>query len=189
MLQYHFNWKILSALAGITWWNFYFRLYPGAIRSPQLLQFLQHLLTHIAGNLIIIWDGLRQHRSRMVRDFVSSTGRHIALEFLPAYAPEMNPFEYLWGHWNQHEIPNFCPKTFSELSYHPRRALRRMRRRRTLVTAFWKKAELFEKCHYIIGFPIIQQRLVQSIWSFCHQLAWQLTFCKALELKDRIIRG
>ncbi len=22
MLQYHFNWKMLSAIAGVTWWNF-----------------------------------------------------------------------------------------------------------------------------------------------------------------------
>ncbi len=33
VLQYHFNWKSLSAIAGVTWWRFYFRLYPGAIRS------------------------------------------------------------------------------------------------------------------------------------------------------------
>src|SRR5438445_9562577 len=33
LLQYHFNWKTLSAMAGVTWWNFYFRLFPGTIRS------------------------------------------------------------------------------------------------------------------------------------------------------------
>jgi hypothetical protein len=27
VLQYHFNWKTLSAIAGVTWWNFYFRLF------------------------------------------------------------------------------------------------------------------------------------------------------------------
>ena len=37
MLQYHFNWKTLSAMAGVTWWNFYFRLFPGTIRSPQVV--------------------------------------------------------------------------------------------------------------------------------------------------------
>ena len=47
MLQYHFNWKTLSAMAGVTWWNFYFRLFPGAIRSPQIIEFLTHLLRHI----------------------------------------------------------------------------------------------------------------------------------------------
>jgi len=26
VLQYHFDWKTLSAMAGVTWWNFYFRL-------------------------------------------------------------------------------------------------------------------------------------------------------------------
>jgi len=53
------------------------------------------------------------------------------LEFLPAYAPELNPVEYLWSHWKQHELPNFCPTSFARLSIHARRALRRIRRRPT----------------------------------------------------------
>jgi hypothetical protein len=125
-------------------WNFYFRLFPGTIKSPQVVEFLEHLLTHIHGDLIVIWDGLQAHRSRMVRDFVDGTGGRIQLEFLPGYAPDLNPVEYLLGHWKQHELPNFCLKNFGELSYHARRALRRMRHRKTLVTAFWKQAELFE---------------------------------------------
>ena len=51
--------------------------------------------------------------------------------------------EYLWSHWKQHELPNFCPKSFGELSHYARKALRRMRRRPTLVMAFWEQAELF----------------------------------------------
>jgi hypothetical protein len=43
-LQYHFNWKVLSAIAGVTWWNFYFRLFAGTIRSPQIIEFLGHPL-------------------------------------------------------------------------------------------------------------------------------------------------
>ena len=70
-------------------------------------------------------------------------------EYLPGYAPELNPVEYLWSHWKQHELPNFCPTTFGQLSDSARRALRRMRRMRrmrrrpTLVCAFWEQAELF----------------------------------------------
>jgi hypothetical protein len=33
--QYHFNGDWLSALAGVTWWNVYLRLFSGAVRSPQ----------------------------------------------------------------------------------------------------------------------------------------------------------
>ena len=143
MLQYHFNWKTLSAMAGVTWWNFYFRLYPGSIRSPEVVHFLSHLIRHLPGNLLIIWDGLKSHRSQMVRDFVLAQDGRLWIEFLPAYAPELNPVEYLWGYWKMHELPNFCPKTFGELSYQAIRALRRMRRRPRLVAAFWKQADLF----------------------------------------------
>lgn len=45
--------------------------------------------------------------------------------------------------WKQHELPNFCPQNFGQLSYYARQALRRMRRRPTLVCAFWEQAELF----------------------------------------------
>jgi transposase len=63
---------------------------------------------------------------------------------LPAYAPELNPVEYIWGRWKQHELPNVCLKDYWQLSQHARRTLRRMRRRPTLMTAFWKQAFLFE---------------------------------------------
>jgi transposase len=146
VLQYHFTWKTLSAIAGITWWNFYFRLFPGAIKGPQIVEFLEHLLRHVPGKLLVIWDGLPGHRSRLVKDFVAAQQGQLELERLPAYAPELNPVEYLWGHLKHHELPNFCPKNLGELSIHAIRALRRLRRRPTLVDAFWKQAGLFEKC-------------------------------------------
>src|SRR5437899_10099386 len=123
------NWKTLSAMAGVTWWNFYFRLFPGAIRSPQIIEFLMHLLRHIpGGKLLIVWDGLPGHRSGAVWDFVRQQKGCLWLEFLPAYATELNPVEYLWSHWKQHELPNFCPSTFGQWSHYARQALHRMRR-------------------------------------------------------------
>ena len=63
VLQYHFNWKVLSAVAGITWWNFYFRLYEDTIRAPQVVDFLAHLLRQLPGRLQVIWDRAKTHRS------------------------------------------------------------------------------------------------------------------------------
>ena len=131
-------------VAGITWWNFYFRLFPGSIRAPQVVTFLQHLLRHLPGRLLIVWDRLPAHRSRLVKEFIAAQNGRIEVEYLPAYAPELNPVEYIWGYWKQHELPNVCPKTYWELSEGARRTLRRMRRRPTLITAFWKQASLFE---------------------------------------------
>ena len=60
MLQYHFNWKVISAAAGITWWNFYFRLYPKTIRSAQVIDFLGHLLRHLRASCWCCGTGCRR---------------------------------------------------------------------------------------------------------------------------------
>jgi transposase len=143
VLQFHFNWKTLSAIAGITWWNFYFRLYPGSIRGPQVIDFLGRLLQQLPGSLLVVWDGLPVHRSQKVAEFVWKHRERLQIERLPAYAPELNPVEYLWGYLKQHAIPNLCPKNLGELSSFARRALGRIRRKPTLITAFWRQAELF----------------------------------------------
>jgi transposase len=144
VLQYHFNWKVLSLVAGISWWNFYFRLFKGSIRAPQLVEFLSHLLRHIPGPLLVIWDGLPTHRSALVKLFVQGQNGRILLEYLPAYAPELNPCEYIFGHLKHHQLPNLCPRNLWGLGHHARCSLRRMRRRPTLIHAFWKQSTLFE---------------------------------------------
>lgn len=142
VLQYNFNWKTLSAIAGITFHNFYFRLCPGSVKSPQVVEFLQALMRHISEPLLIVWDRLAAHRSRLVRDFIGEQDRRLWVEYLPPYAPELNPVEYIWGYWKQHELPNVCPKDYWNLSETARKTLKRMRRRPRLITAFWKQAEL-----------------------------------------------
>ena len=68
---------------------------PGAIRGPQIVEFLKVLRHHIPEPMLIVWDGLRAHKSNIVRDHVEADG-DIQIEFLPAYAPELNPTEYIW---------------------------------------------------------------------------------------------
>ena len=142
MLQYSFNWKQLSAIAGISFWRFYFRLFPGAIRGPQLIEFLQALVRQLRGKLLIIWDGLPAHRSKLVRQYVESLEGHIVLEQLPGYAPELNPVEYIWAHMKGHELANLCASTISEVGDFARNRLKSMQRRSKLIVAFWEQAEL-----------------------------------------------
>ena len=127
----------------MTWWNFYFRLYPDAINKERVLEFLEHLLRHVPGKLLILWDRLNAHRSALVRDFIATQKARITVEWLPPYAPELSPVEYLWGHLKHHELPNFCPRDAWQLCEGARNALRRIRRRPTLIVAFWKQADLF----------------------------------------------
>jgi len=90
--------------------------------------------------LLIVWDRLPGHRSRLVQEYIAGL---ISTAYLPPYAPELNPVEYIWGYWKQHELPNVCPKDYWQLSETARRTLRRMRRRPRLITAFWKQSSLW----------------------------------------------
>jgi transposase len=129
--------------AGLTVWNFYFRLYAGAVKKEQVIEFLQALVRHLRLPLLVVWDRLPAHRSRFVQDYIASLKGWIHIEYLPAYAPELNPVEYIWAYWKHHELPNVSPKDFWHLSEGARRTLRRMRRRPRLIAAFWRQASLW----------------------------------------------
>jgi hypothetical protein len=95
VLEFNFNWDKLSAIAGLSWKNFYFRLYEGSITSERVIEFLGHLQRHVPGKLLIVWDGASIHRSKLIREYVAGLHGKIWMERLPAYAPELNPVEYL----------------------------------------------------------------------------------------------
>ena len=122
-------------IAGVSFWRFYFRLYNGTIRSAQIVEFLKALQATIGRKLLIVWDRLQAHRSKLVRAHVDSQRGALALEFLPAYAPELNPVECIWGYLKQHAMPNFCARDLGHLARRARRHLRSMQRRSTLVCA------------------------------------------------------
>jgi len=142
VLQYSFNWKQLSLIAGVSLWRLYFRFFHGTIKGPQIVEFLKALVATVRGKLLIIWDGLPAHRSRVVRDYVESLAGHVQIERLPAYAPEINPAEYVFGYAKQRELANLCAATIEEVRGYATRRLRSMQQRPKLIRAFWQQAEL-----------------------------------------------
>lgn len=66
-------------IAGITIWNFYFRLFPGSIQGPQVIEFRKHLQQHIGGRLTVIWDGLPAHLSRQFQHYVIDLSRRMTI--------------------------------------------------------------------------------------------------------------
>jgi hypothetical protein len=47
----------------------------------------------------------------------------VRVERLPAYAPELNPVEFLWGHLKNHHLANLTPDALWKLSKAARNAL------------------------------------------------------------------
>ena len=143
VLHETFNWKSLSIIGGLALWRFYFQIQAGSIKSPQVVEFLRHRQRHIRGKILVIWDGAPIHRSLLVRNYVAATRGRLVVARLPAYAPELNPVEYMWGHLKTHEIANLIVTQAWELSFEATAALRRMRRRRIIVAACYAQAELW----------------------------------------------
>jgi hypothetical protein len=97
IIQFHFNWNDVSVIAGLTRSNCLFQLHEGSIKKEEIVEFLKALKAHLKQPLLVIWDGLKAHRSHLVRDYVDSLGGHIQIAFLPPYAPDLNPVEYPWA--------------------------------------------------------------------------------------------
>lgn len=142
VLRETFNWEKLSVIAGLTLRRFCFRIYEGNINGERAAEFLRALRRHLRGRLLVIWDGAAIHRSKPVKAVLTESRGRLWLERLPAYAPELNPVEYLWAHLKEHEIANLLVEHGWELSLHATRALRRMRRRPRIIRACWVQSEL-----------------------------------------------
>ena len=63
-----FGWKSLSVIGAISLWRILFRIHPGSIKGPQVVDFLKLLARHTRQPLMVIWDGAPIHRSRLVTD-------------------------------------------------------------------------------------------------------------------------
>lgn len=105
-----------------------------AFQGPDVVRFLRHLLRHIPGKLLVLWDGAPIHRAQPVRDFLAAGGAaRIHLEQLPAYAPELNPEEGIWGYLKQVELRNVSCDDLPELHQELRRAVARLRHKRAVL--------------------------------------------------------
>lgn len=105
-----------------------------SLRGPDVVHFLQHLLRHIPGKLLVIWDGAPIHRAQVVKDFLAQGGAaRIWLEQLPAYAPELNPEDGIWNLLKRVELRNVCCDDLAELRLELRLATARLRHRRSVL--------------------------------------------------------
>ena len=122
---------------------FWFATYAGGLNGALFVSLLRRMMRGRRRPLHLIVDGLPAHKTRLVRDYVDSAEGHTQIEFLPAYAPEINPVEYLWAWLKRHALANFCPDTLAELTHTARAKLKSGQRRCAIIESCWVQAELF----------------------------------------------
>jgi transposase len=115
----------------------------GAYNEESLVEFLGELHHHLHGDKVtLLWDGLPSHRSKLMQAYIASQRHWLVVERLPAYAPDLNPVEGLWGNLKGTELANFCPLTIDEAATAADAGLCRVGQDAQLCWAFLRHAGL-----------------------------------------------
>jgi transposase len=140
----------LSAISAITVsptagrLNLYFNLLEdnANVHAPDIVNFLRQLKRRLGGPLTVLWDGSNVHsRSKLVRAFLAKHPEIVA-ETLPAYAPEINPDELVWG-WSKYgRLANLAAADTGQLRDHVMDELIHLREHPYLLGSFIEKTKL-----------------------------------------------
>jgi hypothetical protein len=143
------HWQRVSVAATLAFrWDgrrarLYFQTRSTPYTASALVTFLRTLKRHFRGDAVmLLWDGLPAHRGRMVTGYLATERHWLTIERLPAYAPELNPVEALWGNVKGQECANLCAADGMQLRQPLHRGLRRVRGRPDLAFSFLAHAGL-----------------------------------------------
>ncbi|MHB1605861.1 MAG: transposase [Leptospirales bacterium] len=70
--------------------------------------FLHQLQTELPEPIAVAWDNLTGHWTKIVQGHIRSSER-LKDTFLPPYAPELNPVEYIWSYLKKIPSPIALP--------------------------------------------------------------------------------
>ena len=103
--------------------------------------FLRYLLRHLRAHVVLLWDRLNAHRGQEIRALEAIYPR-FTLEYLPPYAPELNPIEHLWGCLKHHRTANHGIYELEELRERVESEAKAVRRQQSLLRSFVHASEL-----------------------------------------------
>ena len=137
----------LSAMAALTVsperrrLGYYFTLWPHNITAEELVWFLLEMHRYFRHLVILVWDRSQVHRSAAAY-FDKHHPDWFQFEWLPAYAPDLNPVEGLWSCTKHGDLANYAPDDLFDLGDAVVNALDRQRRDRRIKESYFQTAQL-----------------------------------------------
>ena len=119
----------------------YFDLHDHNINTDAFEVFVRWLRRQIRRGIILVLDRWSVHRSG-VRRLVERFGSKLLVEWLPAYAPDLNPVEQVWSHTKYADLANYIPDDVEALAYQVNDSLEQVGTRQQLLRSFFDHAEL-----------------------------------------------
>ena len=107
----------LGALARAPWaerFDLYCRLLDHNAHTADIVQFLREVHHHLRRSIILVCDRLPAHRAAAKR-LQQERCPWFTVEWLPPYAPELDPVEYVWTQSKYGDLANYLPDDIEQL--------------------------------------------------------------------------
>ena len=118
--------------------NVRFMLYEDSMNQQRLIAFMRNLIRKAKQKIFLILDNLKVHHGKLVAKWLTRHRDKIELFFLPPYAPESNPDEYLNHALKLSVHSGNLPKTTSDIRHKTESFMRILQRNRLNVSAFFR---------------------------------------------------
>ena len=79
--------------------------YPGKLNAESFVLFLQDFMAGQRGTVFLVVDGHPAHKANAVKRYLQSLEGRLELHFLPPYAPDLNPDEFVWSYMKNNGSP------------------------------------------------------------------------------------
>ena len=119
----------------------YFDVQDHNIVTDDFETFVESLLRRLGRRIILVIDRWQVHRSG-ARRLLARFSRRLEIEWLPAYAPELNPTEQVWARAKYVDLANFLPNDVLELGRRISHSIRHTRTQQKLLRSFFQHAKL-----------------------------------------------
>jgi transposase len=121
-----------------------FDIRPGSYNTQTLIEVLAELHRFLDGNKVtLVWDNLSAHTSRAMRAWIGSQRSWLVVEYLPPYAPDLNPVETLWSNLKRQELANLATDHLGEVMAAAWRGIERIRQTWWLPYAFARRCGIY----------------------------------------------
>ena len=112
------------------------------ICAEDVVAFLRSLSRNIHRGIILIMDRWSVHKAKTLWKYLEARSETVRVEWLPAYAPDLNPVEQVWNHSKYSDLANLAPEDIEELDYVVSASISSTRKQTRLLRSFFQTAGL-----------------------------------------------
>jgi transposase len=117
----------------------YFAVQEKNVIADDFEAFLRRVQRSLGRKLIVVMDRWSAHR-KAARALANDD--RFWIEWLPPYAPDLNPVEHVWNHTKYGDLANYIPDDLLDLELELEYSIDQTRERPELLRSFFHAAEL-----------------------------------------------